>query len=121
MGYHGSVLCFRILFVENSTCNVRGQDTMEVYLCFRLLFVENSTCNVRGQDTMEVYLCFRLLFVENSTCNVRGQDTMEVYCVSGYCLYKNHTYQHAEQWQDGCTYNCVCENAATGSWRCVDR
>ncbi|XP_041376891.1 uncharacterized protein LOC121389362 [Gigantopelta aegis] len=39
----------------------------------------------------------------------------------GYCSYKNHHYQHAQQWQDGCAYNCVCENAATGSWRCVDR
>ncbi|XP_025115701.1 uncharacterized protein LOC112577005 [Pomacea canaliculata] len=38
-----------------------------------------------------------------------------------YCEYKGQHYSHGQTWEDGCDYNCVCEDAFTGSWRCVDK
>ena len=40
---------------------------------------------------------------------------------SDYCEYKGQRYTHGETWEDGCDYNCVCEDASTGSWRCVEK
>ncbi|XP_035826806.1 uncharacterized protein LOC101848762 [Aplysia californica] len=37
------------------------------------------------------------------------------------CYYKNKLYQQGDDWQDGCLYNCTCENAVTGFYKCVDR
>ncbi|XP_060605062.1 putative per-hexamer repeat protein 5 isoform X8 [Ruditapes philippinarum] len=37
------------------------------------------------------------------------------------CVYKGQTYQQGMAWQDGCLYNCICENGATGSYKCTDR
>ena len=38
-----------------------------------------------------------------------------------HCEYKGQVYGQGETWEDGCDYNCVCEDASTGSWRCVDK
>lgn len=38
----------------------------------------------------------------------------------GYCVYKNKMYRQSERWVDGCDYNCICEDASTGFWRCAD-
>ncbi|PVD29404.1 hypothetical protein C0Q70_08655 [Pomacea canaliculata] len=37
-----------------------------------------------------------------------------------YCVYKNKMYRQSERWVDGCDYNCICEDASTGFWRCAD-
>lgn len=37
------------------------------------------------------------------------------------CFYKSKLYQQGDAWQDGCLYNCTCENAVTGFYKCVDR
>ncbi|KAK7491400.1 hypothetical protein BaRGS_00017378, partial [Batillaria attramentaria] len=38
-----------------------------------------------------------------------------------YCEYDGRHYRHGETWEVGCDYNCVCEDAYTGTWRCVDK
>ncbi|KAL8616408.1 hypothetical protein ACOMHN_032262 [Nucella lapillus] len=38
-----------------------------------------------------------------------------------YCEYHGQRYHQGERWEDGCDFNCVCEDASTGSWRCVDK
>ena len=30
-------------------------------------------------------------------------------------------YARGQRWQDGCQFNCVCENEVTGEYRCTDR
>ncbi|XP_046585152.1 uncharacterized protein LOC124292144 [Haliotis rubra] len=37
------------------------------------------------------------------------------------CIYKGRTYREGEQWQDGCQYNCVCEDEVTGKYKCTER
>ncbi|XP_071091876.1 uncharacterized protein [Haliotis cracherodii] len=37
------------------------------------------------------------------------------------CIYKGHTYRQGERWQDGCQYNCVCEDEVTGKYKCNER
>ncbi|XP_041376878.1 uncharacterized protein LOC121389349 [Gigantopelta aegis] len=39
----------------------------------------------------------------------------------GYCEYKGKHYSQSQRWEDGCQYNCVCEDASTGFWRCVEK
>ncbi|XP_046570033.1 uncharacterized protein LOC124278355 [Haliotis rubra] len=39
----------------------------------------------------------------------------------GYCEYKGRHYLQNERWEDGCKYNCICERANDGFWRCLDR
>ncbi|GAB1606676.1 uncharacterized protein LOC115210527 [Argonauta hians] len=37
------------------------------------------------------------------------------------CLYKGHQYYEGQTWQDGCDFNCKCEDASSGFWRCDSR
>ena len=37
------------------------------------------------------------------------------------CVYKGRTYARGQRWQDGCDYNCVCENEMTGEYKCTER
>ncbi|XP_060570089.1 uncharacterized protein LOC132728460 isoform X2 [Ruditapes philippinarum] len=39
----------------------------------------------------------------------------------GYCEYKGHTYKQGVSWEDGCSYNCVCEDASIGFYRCREK
>lgn len=34
------------------------------------------------------------------------------------CDYKNKQYTQGQHWTDGCQYNCSCEDAAIGYYRC---
>ena len=34
------------------------------------------------------------------------------------CQYKGQSYSQGQSWQDGCLYNCSCEDAAIGFYRC---
>jgi len=34
------------------------------------------------------------------------------------CEYKGHQYSQGEFWKDGCQYNCTCEDASIGYYRC---
>jgi len=36
------------------------------------------------------------------------------------CIYKSKIYNQGDHWQDGCEYNCTCEDATTGFYRCTD-
>ncbi|XP_076111939.1 uncharacterized protein LOC143080127 isoform X2 [Mytilus galloprovincialis] len=38
-----------------------------------------------------------------------------------YCVYNGVQYKTGQQWQDGCKYNCVCENGMTGFYSCKER
>ncbi|CAC5385625.1 unnamed protein product [Mytilus coruscus] len=39
----------------------------------------------------------------------------------GYCEYKGQRYNQGQNWDDGCDYKCVCEDASIGKWRCRER
>ncbi|XP_078338507.1 uncharacterized protein LOC111134355 isoform X1 [Crassostrea virginica] len=39
----------------------------------------------------------------------------------GYCMYKNQRYDAGQTWEDGCDYNCVCDDGATGHYKCIDK
>ncbi|XP_076470008.1 uncharacterized protein LOC143300296 [Babylonia areolata] len=39
----------------------------------------------------------------------------------GYCTYKGQTYQQDDKWEDGCLYNCVCDDASLGHYTCIDK
>ncbi|XP_076111945.1 uncharacterized protein LOC143080130 isoform X2 [Mytilus galloprovincialis] len=38
-----------------------------------------------------------------------------------YCVYNGVQYKTGQKWQDGCKYNCVCENGMTGFYTCSER
>ena len=40
---------------------------------------------------------------------------------TGYCTYKGKQYNQGQRWDDGCQYNCACENGATGFYRCIEK
>lgn len=37
------------------------------------------------------------------------------------CVYKGVTHKQGETWYDGCDYECMCENAKYGYYRCNKR
>ncbi|XP_060081054.1 uncharacterized protein LOC132560404 [Ylistrum balloti] len=37
------------------------------------------------------------------------------------CIYKGNAYQTGQRWQDGCQYNCICEDGMTGKYVCTER
>ncbi|KAK3591361.1 hypothetical protein CHS0354_040323 [Potamilus streckersoni] len=39
----------------------------------------------------------------------------------GYCEYKGQRYNQGQRWEDGCDYNCVCDDASIGHYRCIDK
>jgi len=39
----------------------------------------------------------------------------------GYCIYKGQKHNQGDNWDDGCDYRCVCEDASIGKWRCRER
>lgn len=43
-----------------------------------------------------------------------------ILCTEG-CMYKGIMYQKGQQWQDGCQYNCICEDGMTGKYVCTER
>ena len=40
---------------------------------------------------------------------------------SGHCTYKNVQYQQGQTWEDGCQFNCVCDDASKGHYHCVEK
>ena len=41
--------------------------------------------------------------------------------VTEVCMYKGTQYGQGQRWQDGCDYNCVCEDGKTGKYKCTER
>ncbi|XP_070207007.1 uncharacterized protein [Littorina saxatilis] len=37
------------------------------------------------------------------------------------CFYKGKVYNAGDMWQDGCAYNCTCDDGATGQYFCIDQ
>ena len=37
------------------------------------------------------------------------------------CYYKGNSYKTGQTWQDGCDYNCICNDANTGKYTCTDK
>ncbi|KAK3786239.1 hypothetical protein RRG08_064498 [Elysia crispata] len=67
-----------------------------------------------GQVTTQLTVALDGITVRAPTTPSSGQG-------SGYCIYKNVRYQHAATWEDGCLYNCVCEDGLTGTYRCIEK
>jgi len=40
--------------------------------------------------------------------------------VGGFCVYKGKKYSPGQKWQDGCSYDCVCEDTQ-GNYKCTDK
>ena len=36
-------------------------------------------------------------------------------------MYKGQKHNQGDNWDDGCVYRCVCEDASIGKWRCRER
>ena len=36
-------------------------------------------------------------------------------------MYNGIQYKTGQQWQDGCKYNCICEDGHTGFYSCKER
>lgn len=56
--------------------------------------------------------------------DMHGPSLLPLFLCSFYadvCVYKGVEYIQGQRWQDGCTYNCVCENGMTGKYKCTDR
>jgi len=55
-------------------------------------------------------------------CNGVGPTlpTQTIVHNSEFCIYKNNIYNQSATWQDGCQYNCSCEDAKTGFYKCQD-
>ncbi|KAL4234409.1 hypothetical protein ACF0H5_006055 [Mactra antiquata] len=64
-----------------------------------------------------------LLLVGLATANryLRAVPRVQIRQTGAGCVYKGNTYPQGTAWQDGCLYNCICENAATGHYKCTDR
>ena len=41
--------------------------------------------------------------------------------VKNGCFYKGALYSQGENWQDGCDFNCTCEDGTTGQYFCIDQ
>ncbi|KAL8559721.1 hypothetical protein ACOMHN_002254 [Nucella lapillus] len=39
----------------------------------------------------------------------------------GYCTYKGQTHKQDDRWEDGCLFNCVCDDASRGHYTCVEK
>ena len=39
----------------------------------------------------------------------------------GFCVYKGVQHSQGERWEDGCDYNCVCEDAIIGKYTCDEK
>lgn len=37
------------------------------------------------------------------------------------CVYNGKIYTQGQQWDDGCTYHCVCLDSTTGHYQCTER
>ena len=52
-----------------------------------------------------------------------GLPVMGVFllAVKNGCFYKGVLYSQGENWQDGCAFNCTCEDGTTGQYFCIDQ
>lgn len=41
--------------------------------------------------------------------------------LSDYCVYKSQYYHQGEEWFDGCSYKCRCEDAKNKYYQCTER
>ncbi|XP_053376973.1 uncharacterized protein LOC123528762 [Mercenaria mercenaria] len=39
----------------------------------------------------------------------------------GFCTYNGKQYQQGELWEDGCNFNCICEDASKGHYNCLEK
>ena len=44
-----------------------------------------------------------------------------VLIVANMCVYKGKNYATGQRWQDGCDYDCVCEDGMTGVYKCTEK
>lgn len=61
-----------------------------------------------------------MCFVGHHNCLV-GIKHKIVSSVFTVCVYKGKSYTQGQRWQDGCDYECVCDDAMTGHYMCTDR
>ena len=39
----------------------------------------------------------------------------------GTCFYKNQRYSQGQKWDDGCAYECTCDDADHGRYSCYNK
>ena len=39
----------------------------------------------------------------------------------GKCYYQGKEYSQSQTWDDGCAYECTCDNAAQGRYSCYNK
>ncbi|XP_052816208.1 uncharacterized protein LOC128242861 isoform X2 [Mya arenaria] len=55
------------------------------------------------------------------SANVPTPKTGETPAPLNYCIYKGVQYAQGQKWDDGCEYTCTCDNAMTGSYKCLEK
>ncbi|XP_067652673.1 mucin-2-like [Haliotis asinina] len=48
-------------------------------------------------------------------------DVTQAPDLKNVCVYKGKTYTQGQRWQDGCEFDCVCLNSATGAYKCTEK
>ncbi|WAR11991.1 CO6A5-like protein, partial [Mya arenaria] len=38
----------------------------------------------------------------------------------GYCTYNGQKYTQGQTWEDGCNFNCICDDASRGHYQCTE-
>lgn len=41
--------------------------------------------------------------------------------VDGMCSYNGKSYQQGQKWDDGCAYECTCDDANRGLYSCFNK
>ncbi|CAG2185497.1 COL6A [Mytilus edulis] len=50
-----------------------------------------------------------------------SNQLMTMTCGDNRCAYKGKSYSPGQKWNDGCDYECVCQDGATGKYQCYNR
>lgn len=50
-----------------------------------------------------------------------GMSTPAPSPVPQVCVYKGQAYNQGQRWQDGCDFNCICDDGMTGKYTCTAR
>ena len=53
----------------------------------------------------------------NMFCN---EIYIRMIIISG-CHYKGNVYHQDDTWTDGCSYDCVCNDASNGQYQCKEK
>lgn len=66
-------------------------------------------------------MCVRVMRVLVRIIWGNPKTTSSYVFTDGQCSYKGKSYNPGEKWTDGCDYECICEDGASGRYKCYNR